>query len=303
MGRKRQLRLVYVGEGSSHTQQRVEAADDQQAHISEEARPVANDDETQAPDTDDIVQTSAPVQNSEPIQNPEPVQNLASGKMPGRRGKTRLADIWAMTGEYKIELPLNAEGQPIGQDGSLFVRWLGSFCENGLLCPLTPAHWPSVPKKVKEECWVEIKNRYIINPNIVPPPNQMRWAMNQLGELRRNRRTKLKKDHKKDGLTRQQVLASKPPEIIETQWVEMVDYWFDDKIETKSIKNKASRDKQKDIARSGAKSLAQISDQMAKAKGAAVERADVYQRVYRTKDGVPVSARVQDNMVSTISTN
>nr|POE95710.1 hypothetical protein CFP56_40722 [Quercus suber] len=204
MGRKRQLRLVYVGEGSSHTRQRVEATDDQQAHISEEARPVASDDETQAP---------------------------ASGKIPGRRGKTRLADIWAMTSEYKIDLPLNAGGQPIGEDGSLFVRWLGSFCENGLLCPLTPAHWPSVSKKVKEECWVEIKNRYIINPNIVPPPNQMRWAMNQLGELRRNRRTKLKKDHKKDGLTRQQVLASKPPEIITTQWEEMVDYWFDDKTE------------------------------------------------------------------------
>nr|POE58753.1 hypothetical protein CFP56_47581 [Quercus suber] len=176
-------------------------------------------------DTDDIVQTSAPVQN------PEPVQNPASGNRPGRRGKTRLADIWAMIGEYKIELPLNAGGQPIGEDGSLFVWWLGSFCENGLLCPLTPAHWPSVPKKVKEEYWVEIKKRYIINPTVVAQPNQKRWAMRQLGELRRNHRTKLKKDHKKQGLTRQQVLASKPPEIITTQWVEMVDYWFNDKTE------------------------------------------------------------------------
>nr|POE44616.1 hypothetical protein CFP56_76382 [Quercus suber] len=111
MGRKRQLRLVYVGEGSSHTRQWVEPVDDQQAHISEGARPVANDDETQAPGighvfkyTDDIVQTAAPVQN------PEPVQNPASGNRPGRLGKARLADIWAMTGEYKIELPLNAGG-------------------------------------------------------------------------------------------------------------------------------------------------------------------------------------------------
>ena len=52
MGRKRPLRLVYVGEGSSNARQRVEAAD-QEAHISEDARSVATlvgtDDETQPP--------------------------------------------------------------------------------------------------------------------------------------------------------------------------------------------------------------------------------------------------------------
>ena len=43
MERKRQLRLVYVGEGSSHSRQRVEAADEE-AHISEDARSVASED-------------------------------------------------------------------------------------------------------------------------------------------------------------------------------------------------------------------------------------------------------------------
>nr|POF08237.1 hypothetical protein CFP56_74405 [Quercus suber] len=121
---------------SLHAQQWVEVADEE-AHISEDARPVAtpvaSDDETQAPDTDDYVQTSAPV------------QNLALGNRLGRRGKTRLVDIWAMTGEYKIQLLLNDEGQLIGEDRSLFIRWLGSFCENGLFCPLMSVDWPSVP--------------------------------------------------------------------------------------------------------------------------------------------------------------
>ncbi|KAK9984110.1 hypothetical protein SO802_033635 [Lithocarpus litseifolius] len=190
---------------------------------------------------DDYVQTPTSVQNPAPVQNPTPENRRA------RRGKTKLADIWAMTSEYKIQLPLNDEGQPIGKDGSLFVRWLGTFCENGMLCPLTPAGWPSVGDKFKQDCWTEIEKRYIIDPNIVAPPNQMAWAMHQLGELRRNRRTKLKKDHVKTGLTRQQTLSDK---------------------------NKASRDKQEEISRSGAKSLAQISDEMAKAKGSAVERAE-----------------------------
>ena len=48
MGRKRQLPLVYIGQGSSHSRQRVEAVNEE-AHISEEARPVAIDDETQPP--------------------------------------------------------------------------------------------------------------------------------------------------------------------------------------------------------------------------------------------------------------
>ena len=49
--RKRQLMLVYVGEGSSHGWQRVEAQDEE-AHISQEARLAASDDnETQAPST------------------------------------------------------------------------------------------------------------------------------------------------------------------------------------------------------------------------------------------------------------
>ena len=49
--RKRQLTLVYVGEGSSHGRQRVEAQEEE-AHISQEARPIASDDdETQEPDS------------------------------------------------------------------------------------------------------------------------------------------------------------------------------------------------------------------------------------------------------------
>jgi len=50
---------------------------------------------------------------------------------------------------------------------------------------------------------------YLIDPVIVAPPNQMECAMHQLGLLRRNRRTKLKKDHYKHGMTKEQVLANK----------------------------------------------------------------------------------------------
>ena len=71
---------------------------------------------------------------------------------PKRCGPTRLAYIWALNGQYKIPLPLNDQGQPIGLDSGTFVRWLGTFCENGLLCPLTPMGWLSVPEKFEQDC-------------------------------------------------------------------------------------------------------------------------------------------------------
>ena len=42
------MRLVYVGQGSLHSRQQVEAADEE-AHIFEDVRSVASEDETQAP--------------------------------------------------------------------------------------------------------------------------------------------------------------------------------------------------------------------------------------------------------------
>ncbi|XP_065636580.1 uncharacterized protein LOC136070502 [Quercus suber] len=125
----------------------------------------------------------------------------------------------------------------------------------------------------------------------------MGWAMHILGVLRRNRRSKLKKDHIKEGMTKEEVLAKRtPPRVMEDQWKEMVNYWFHEKTVTLSDKNKASRGKQKEIATSGAQSFAQIADDMAKANGAPVERADVYLKVYRRRDGTAVTPRAQENI-------
>ncbi|KAL0016600.1 hypothetical protein SO802_003669 [Lithocarpus litseifolius] len=114
-----------------------------------------------------------------------------------RRGPTKQAEIWALDGSWKIRLPLNDQGQPIGPDSKTFVRWLGTFFRNGLLCPLVPAAWPKVEEKFKLDCWSEIEKRYLIDLDIVQPPDQMGWAIHILGVLKRNRRTKLKKDHVK----------------------------------------------------------------------------------------------------------
>ncbi|KAK9988259.1 hypothetical protein SO802_028498 [Lithocarpus litseifolius] len=211
-------------------------------------------------------------------------QTPAAENRPKRRGPTKLANTWALNGEYKITLPLTDQGQPIGVDSGTFVRWLGSFCKNGLLCSLMPAGWPSVLEHFKQDCWIEIEigpclcfanstftfqKRYLIDPAFVAPPDQKEWAMHQLEVLRRNRRTKLKKDHYKRGMEKEQVLANKLSMVDKVQWTEMVNYWFLDKTQ-------------------------------AKAQGAPVERADVYRKVYSRKDGATITPHAQENMESTI---
>ena len=81
----------------------------------------------------------------------------ATENAPKRRDPTRLADIWPLDGSWKIPLPLNDEGQLIGEDGKTYIQWLGSFCYNSLLCLLMPAGWPSVPENFKQDCWTEIE--------------------------------------------------------------------------------------------------------------------------------------------------
>ena len=73
------------------------------------------------------------------------------------------------------------------------------------------------------------QKRYLIDPDIVDPSDQYGWAMHQLGVLRRNQRTKLKKIHCKHDMTKEQVLAKKLPKLDLVQWAELVNYWFDQK--------------------------------------------------------------------------
>lgn len=67
-------------------------------------------------------------------------------------------------------------------------------------------------------------------------------------------------------------------------------------VQTLSNKNKVNRDKQKEIAKSGAKSFARISDDMVKADRAPVECTNVYLKVYKRRDGAAITPNVQENM-------
>ena len=75
------------------------------------------------------------------------------------------------------------------------------------------------------------QKKWIFDPEIIKPPNQMHWAMRLLGELRRNRRTKLKKKYYPKYALKEAVKLAKPAWADKQDYEVLVDYWFDSKTE------------------------------------------------------------------------
>ncbi|KAL0008211.1 hypothetical protein SO802_009713 [Lithocarpus litseifolius] len=262
MRREHPLTVVQVGQRASRSPESVQ--EELRAIIAaEQARGDADDDdETQPPSPEDLVQETPVSSNgrAEDVVQETP----ASSNVRKTRGRTLMTRIWSLSANLKIECELNVRGQPIGESGQTFTRWLGTFCLSHALCPLVLVAWTRVPQKNKLDYWIEIEKRWIIDPEIIQPANQMSWALHLLGELRRNRRTKLKKKCYLPNALKEEVIGKIPGWADEQDYAALVDYWFSPSTKTLIDKNKRSPGFQKDIARSGPISFAQIADKMDK---------------------------------------
>ena len=79
-----------------------------------------------------------------------------SSNLNKKRGIMLMHRIWTLPAQQKLTCALNRSGQPIGESGQTFKRWLGIFCLNHAHCPLVPINWAHVPNNIKENAWVEI---------------------------------------------------------------------------------------------------------------------------------------------------
>ena len=80
-----------------------------------------------------------------------------SSNLKKMRGVMLMTRIWTLPANQRLTCPLNRSGQPIGQSGQTFKRWLGTFCLCHALCPLVPVNWVHVPDHIKENTWVHIQ--------------------------------------------------------------------------------------------------------------------------------------------------
>ena len=84
-------------------------------------------------------------------------QTPQSSNVKNKRGVTLMSRIWALPAHQRLTCPLTKSGQPIGQSGQTFKRWLGTFCLCQALCPLVPVNWTHVPDHFKENAWEKIQ--------------------------------------------------------------------------------------------------------------------------------------------------
>nr|POF19531.1 hypothetical protein CFP56_47710 [Quercus suber] len=294
MQREFPLTVVEIGGGSSRSRESVQEELRDALAADQAIGDASDDDETQPPSPENLVQQ---IQETSNVRAEDLGQEtLGSSNGTKKRGETLMRKIWTLPPDKKIELPLNAAGQPLWESGQTFLRWLGTFCLCPAYYPLMPLSWTPVPPNHKKDAWIEIQKKWIINPEILHPANQMTWAMHLLRELRRNLHTKLKKKCYPKDASKEKVLAKIPGWADVQQYADLVDYWFHPNTQTLVNKNKRSCTFQKDIARSGPISFAQIADNMAKESGQAVERAVIFTKVYSKKDGTLVSTDVKDKI-------
>lgn len=66
---------------------------------------------------------------------------------------TRLSDIWNLPPGKRLALDFNATCLPVGVEGGMFNRFIGTVARKPNLCPINCKSWHHVPMHYKEECW------------------------------------------------------------------------------------------------------------------------------------------------------
>ncbi|KAK9999240.1 hypothetical protein SO802_018843 [Lithocarpus litseifolius] len=246
MGKKRPLPFVQVGEGPSRSRQRGEELE--AAHTAEQARANASDARTQPP----VGQRSS--HSRESVQE----ELRAVLVVEQARGDASDDDETQPPSPEDLvqETPVSSNGraEDLVQETPAF-----SNVRKKRRRTLLQRIW-SLPENLKIE--FGLNKRWIIDLEIIQPANKMNWAMHLLGELRRNRRTKLKKICYPKDASKEEVIGKIPEWADKQEYAALVDYWFSPTMKTLIDTKKRSRGFQKDIARSGPISFAQTADNM-----------------------------------------
>ncbi|XP_030949519.1 uncharacterized protein LOC115973400 [Quercus lobata] len=284
MGRKRRLQFVESGESSSHvgsnevpSRQQAPSADDDRRQSQ------GSDDETLAPDTEDI---------------PITVPTAGAVVVPNKRGPNRFDDIWNMPPGKKLFLEINGAGQPVGENAGPFAKWLGTMARKPDMCPINYRSWHSMPLQYKNRCWEAIQARWVIPTARIPLAKQRKWSLSRIGKLWRGHKTELKEKHYNLNTTKEDLLQLSLPEVDDTQFHGLVEYWFSKDFKELSEDNKARRGKQTELHTLGSRSMAQTADIIAKKKGKQLERSEMYEVAYSHRDGVAVNATAEANIVN-----
>ncbi|KAL0920042.1 hypothetical protein M5K25_009148 [Dendrobium thyrsiflorum] len=116
------------------------------------------------------------------------IENYVAGRsneeQKQKRGPTYMCSVWGyhatQHGGERLVANFNKYGQPIGQNKSLFVEFLGTIAWNGKHAPIDIKSWDKMPKSLKENMLELVQEKFEI------PRGSDIWVLQSIGKKWRN---------------------------------------------------------------------------------------------------------------------
>lgn len=200
---------------------------------------------------------SSSSQSEAPQQQPE-VQNDITSTSKKRhtrtRGPTRCLKLWNGNGK-RIHITTDESGQPVGDEASKLISFLGTVARDGITAPLIYADWRAVPEANKEKMWQQVQSKFDIDPICKD------WVLKSLSRKWKDWKAKLKIAHYNIHATDEERIADRDERVPLDQWVALVSYWSSAEGQERSARNKANRAQHSSNHATGTKSFARLCEE------------------------------------------
>uniref|UniRef100_A0ACD5W9E0 Uncharacterized protein n=1 Tax=Avena sativa TaxID=4498 RepID=A0ACD5W9E0_AVESA len=206
-----------------------------------------------------------------------------------KRKRTSLPIVWNMPPRQRIVVKCNEESQPIGEEGAILGKFLGTIARIGGLCPLNINDWRDLKKNRRDETILQC-----VQKKFVYPKSCEKWILKSIGRDWRKFKSSLKKAifnpaiEKNPDIRRKALYKLCPDDVDKDQWRGLVKFWNSKKGKAITEKNIISRSLVKNSHNAGTKSYARWSEDIRQAdpEKKRPHRSTVYLATHKKKDNV-----------------
>ncbi|KAE8820177.1 hypothetical protein D1007_01889 [Hordeum vulgare] len=205
----------------------------------------------------------APGHESEALDNEQGQDHNQVDKEVRKRKRTSLPIVWNMPKGQRIVVKCNENSQPIGDEGAILGKFLGTIARNGGFCPLNINDWRGVKKNSGEETILQC-----VQTKFVYPRSCEKWILKSIGRDWRKYKSSLKDAFFKPAIEKNPNIKRKalyklcPEDVDIDQWRGLVKFWKSKKGRALAEKNIISRSLVKNSHNAGTKSFACWSEDM-----------------------------------------
>uniref|UniRef100_A0ACD5Y7H5 Uncharacterized protein n=1 Tax=Avena sativa TaxID=4498 RepID=A0ACD5Y7H5_AVESA len=143
-----------------------------------------------------------------------------------KRKRTSLPIVWNMPPRQRIVVKCNEESQPIGEEGAILGKFLGTIARIGGLCPLNINDWRDLKKNRRDETILQC-----VQTKFVYPKSCEKWILKSIGRDWRKFKSSLKKAifnpaiEKNPDIRRKALYKLCPDDVDKDQWRGLVKFW------------------------------------------------------------------------------